>query len=75
MFKNHLDLFIIIYDTYKRFEHIINNCTEYGFKDCKNSYSEGLNVNDFLWNKWHITELGNKIITEDINNFLNSISN
>jgi len=66
IFKIYNNLNIFVYDIFKRFENIINNYSKYGFKDCVNSIPKGKNLNNYLWIKWHITDLRNKIIAEDM---------
>jgi len=72
-YNKYSDLNIFIYNICKKIEYIINNCNKYSFKSC---ISKGEKDQKNLFYGWlHLSELGNKLITDDINNFLNFISN
>jgi len=98
-FNEHSNTNIIIYNTLKRGEYIIDHCHKFGFKDCTNAYkmvmsknenrknknknrkykkkikkNKTKSINDFFWNDSHLTEKGNKILTNDIDIILSTIS-
>jgi len=75
-FKNHPDTNIIIYNTIEKLDEIVSNCEIYKLKDCNNMWKENKknNIKDYFWINSHMSDLGNKIMAEDINNLLNSIN-
>ena len=76
-FKKYSNVNLIYYSTVNIFEHIIKNCYKYGFKDCLNSWggNKKKNVSDYFWANSHISYSANKILAENINEFLKSINN
>jgi len=76
-FKKHSDTNFIIYKANNKLDDIFSNCKKYNFKDCTNMWinNKKKNSKDYLWINSHLTDPGNKILAEDINNLLNSINN
>jgi len=64
---------LILTNICKKIEYINNNCNEYNFKSCISKREK--DQKNFFYGWLHLFELGNKLITDDINNFLNFISN
>jgi len=77
IFENHPDTNFIIYNTMDKLIEIVSNCEVYKFKDCTKMWKDNKknNLTDYLWVNSHLTDHGNKILAEDINNLLNSINN
>ncbi|KAG4083687.1 hypothetical protein H8356DRAFT_1283757 [Neocallimastix lanati (nom. inval.)] len=75
-FNKHSNANIIIYNILERVENIIDNCYMFGFKDCTNAYknNETENIRDYLWKNSHLSEQGNKILTNDIDSILSSLN-
>jgi len=76
-FKKHSDSNFIIYKANNKLANIYSNCKEYKFEDCTNMWEKNKekNISIYLWVNSHLTDRGNKILAEDINNLLNSINN
>ncbi|ORY29708.1 hypothetical protein LY90DRAFT_512806 [Neocallimastix californiae] len=78
-FNEHYNTNIIIYNTLERVENIIDNCNMFGFKNCTHAYrmvwrNRTENIRDYFWNNSHLSEKGNKILTNDIDNILWSLN-
>ncbi|KAG4084997.1 hypothetical protein H8356DRAFT_1435713 [Neocallimastix lanati (nom. inval.)] len=75
-FKKYSKVNLIYYSTVNIFEDIIKNCYEYGFKECINSWggNKKKNVSDYFWANSHISDPAKKILSENINELLNSLS-
>lgn len=75
-FEKHNDTNFIIYNPNNEIKNIVTNCNKYNFKDCKNMWKDNKtdNLTDYLWVDSHLSEVGNKYLTEDINDLLNSLS-
>jgi len=77
LFNNHNDINIIVYDTNTEFRFIINEYQKFGFLSGKKPwiFNKNKSRNDyFFYDNTHITGKGNKILAEDINNLLLSLS-
>ncbi|OUM58080.1 hypothetical protein PIROE2DRAFT_16747 [Piromyces sp. E2] len=76
--ETHSDANIFLYDIHRRFNEIINHCTFYKFKDCRRDWRNFKkdSVKLFFWADFsHSTYRANGFFSNDINNFLTSISN
>jgi len=75
-FNKHLNSNLIIYNTVEIFEDIINNCNKYKFKDCIHAWTnnEEKKIKEYFWINSHISDLGNKILSNNINDLLSSIN-
>jgi len=76
LFNEHLDFNFIIYNAFGKLKDIYSNCNMYNFKDCNNMWKNNKknNLTDYLWFDSHLTDHGNKILAEDINDLLNSLN-
>jgi len=79
MFANiHSDANIFLYNIHRRFNDIIEHCTQYQFKDCRSDWRnhKSDSVELYFWGDFsHPTYKANEIFAKDIQNFLTSISN
>jgi len=75
--ETHSDANIFLYDIHHRINQIISNCTQYKFKDCRNSWNESSkeSIELYFWaDSSHPTYKGNEFFSNDINDFLTNIS-
>jgi len=75
-YNNHTDLNVFIFNTHEFYENVINNCYDYGFKNCVIMWreSETENDQDFFWyDEFHITNKANKHLGESLNRLFESI--
>ena len=74
-FKKHLNTNITVYNTFKKIEEIMANCDFFGFKDCVSAWQNNKKnkMEDYLWINNHLSEKGNKILSDDINDILTSL--
>jgi len=79
LFNKYKNINIIIYDTNKEYNYIINHYKDYNFKSGIEAWSpshRGDLLDNYFWRDFtHISNKANKILAEDINDFLNSINN
>jgi len=75
--ETHSKANIFLYDIHRRFDQVISNCTQYKFKDCRSDWRDHKtdSVELYFWGDFsHPTYKANEIFSNDINDFLNSIS-
>jgi len=75
--ETHSDANIFLYDIHNRFNQINDNCTQCKFKNCRNSWNKSTkeSVELYFWGDLsHPTYKSNEFFSNDINDFLNSIS-
>jgi len=75
--KNHPLANYIIYNSYDEFEYLLENHEQYNITNIKYEYEQHpkYNRNEFYWNNSnHPSEIVHKLFTEDLHNYLNSIS-
>ena len=79
LFNKYKDINIIIFDTNKEYNYIINHYKNYNFKSGTEAWSPSHRddlLDNYFWRDFtHISNKANKILAEDINDFLNSINN
>ena len=76
--ETHSDANVFLYDIYRRFNKIIENCSQYQFKDCRSDWRNHRtdSVELYFWGDFsHPTYKANEIFSNEINDFLTIISN
>lgn len=74
LFEKYPDINLIIYNTPDKLEEVISNCNAYKFKDCVNNWDKNKDIKEFFWVNSHISDPGNKILAQDINDLLDSLN-
>ncbi len=78
-YERHKDANVILYNIESEYRHIIDNCSDFNFLDCRNNwllYKKTQKLESFLWRDTsHLSYNGNKVIAEDMNDLLKSINN
>jgi len=76
--ERHKDANVILYNLESEYRHIIDNCSDYNFFDCRNNWSQNKKTQMLEFSLWsdasHLSYNGNKVIAKDMNDLLSSIT-